>query len=514
MVTKAPSKNGKPKNGKPRIQLAEAFAKAQPGRLVRASYDAAGSGSEYANIWTNTDSFSADAANSRAVRERLVQRSRFENNSNGFAAGINSRWADDCIGTGPTLRMQTSSENFNRMVEREFKEWAKEIHLRRKLWTLAHAFGQDGEGMGAMRLNRGLRHSVKLDLVLFETEQCQTPSLGFGEENKIDGIKFDQYGNPVYYDILNNHPGDELSIPFSLTPERVPARFIAHWYKIRRPGQHRGIPENTSTLNVGAAGRRFREAVVAAAENVADYSLLLKTTLDPDTIDAVDPMSTIDIQKRMMVALPAGYEVTQPDAGQPAATYETFVDSIIGEMARPRQMPFIMAKGDASNANFASGKLDHIGYYNTLTIDRADCNDMVLDVPVFNTWFDLAVVAFGWLGGDPTKISDAAKAHVWDWPKHQVADIKSEAAANQTRLMTGQTSLPELYSDAGKDYQDKTISLAAATGITPEQVKQLDILRNMPAHAINQAAAVLGIATPSAEPNEPADEPEEDDDDE
>ncbi len=42
------------------------------------------------------------------------------------------------------------------------------------------------------------------------------------------------------------------------------------------------MPECTSTLNTGAAGRRVREAVIAAHETAADFSVLLKTAFQPD----------------------------------------------------------------------------------------------------------------------------------------------------------------------------------------------------------------------------------------
>ena len=176
-------------------------------------------------------------------------------------------------------------------------------------------------------------------------------------------------------------------------------------------------------------------------------------------------------------------------------------------------MPLNKAMCDSSDYNFASGRLDHSTYYGSLDVDREDCNDLVLDAPIFDVWFDQAILVFGWLGGDPLAISDGAKAHTWDWPKHQAADIKSEALANQTRLQSGQTSLPAIYSDAGKDYEDEGLSEATANGITPEQQKKINLLRNVPAHAINQVAAVLGIA-PAAPPTtgEPTDEPGEDED--
>ena len=112
-------------NGKPRPTLARAFQQSQPRRQpqVEATYDAAGSSNEFKNYWANADAYDADSANDKSVREKLVQRSRYEVGNNGFADGIAQTWATDLIGKGPALRMQTSSEGFNRLVETTWYYW-------------------------------------------------------------------------------------------------------------------------------------------------------------------------------------------------------------------------------------------------------------------------------------------------------------------------------------------------------------------------------------------------------
>ncbi len=492
---------------KPRAELIEAFAKTQAAkrnhqRGINAKYDAAGDSDEYKNYWAPADALDADSANSPAVRAKLVQRSRYEIENNGYAAGISGTWTNDLIGRGPTLRMQTDSEGFNRMVEASWRFWAKEIQFARKLWCTAHAYDVDGEGIGVVRFNRNLRHPVKLDWCLHETEMCATPYLPYGTRGYIDGIKFDEFGNPEWYDILKAHPGsvNELA-QYAVEPERVPARFVTHWYKMSRPGQHRGVPASVSTLNLGASSRRWREAVVSASEQIADFSLFLETAFEPEELDLPTSMSTMEIQRRMMTALPAGTRAYQPKAEQPTATHETFTKSLVNEQARPKSMPLNKAMCNSSDYNYASGRLDHSTYYGALDVDRGDCDDLVLD-PLFNVWFDHAVTVYRWLGGNPDVISEAAKAHVWDWPKHQVADIKSEAAANDTKLKNGSTTLSAIYSDAGQDYEDDLMKAATANGVTVDQQRQINLLLNLPQHVIPHVAEMLGIkpATSQAEP--------------
>lgn len=450
--------------------LQERYAK------LRATYDAARTSDEYKNIWANADRYDADSAHSREVRHTLISRSRYEIGNNGYADGIASTYATDLVGVGPTLRMQTSSAGFNQMVELSWYLWCKATHFRRKLWCMAHAKHGDGEGIGVIRKNPRVRHPIPLDVCLYEAEQCQTPYLPFAEPGYIDGIRFDEFGNPVWYDILHQHPGTSNGM-FDMEPERVSADRVLHWFKLRRPGQHRGVPESASTLNTGAAARRWREATLAAAETAADFSVFLKTAFQPEQVGALVPMDTLDIQKRMMTALPAGWDANQMKAEHPNAAYGEFHKTLIGEQSRPRSMPYNRAAADSSGHNFASGKLDFLPYFAALDVDRADCDDIVLD-PLFNVWFDVAIMRFGWLGGIPEAVGAAARAHLWDWPQHKTADVEAEANANQTKLKSGQVRLGKLYSDAGEDFEDEVEKMAAEYGVEVDVMRQrlLDVV--------------------------------------
>lgn len=498
-----------------RQELAEQFAEANAEKIrrhrrrpIEARYDAAGGGDDAKHIWENTDALDADGANSKLIRHKLIQRSRYEIANNGYADGIASTYATDLIGMGPTLRMQTGSENFNRMVERAWSAWGREVKFRRKLWTMAHAKHSDGEAFCVLRQNRRMRHPVRFDMVLHEAEQCQTQYLPYGEENYIDGIRFDDFGNPLWYDFLKNHPGSDRVTRHYWDHEQIDARFVLHWFKMTRPGQHRGVPETTSTLNVGATARRWREAVLGAAENIADFSLFIKTQFEPDELDLVTPMSTLDIQKRMMTALPAGYDAYQPRAEQPTSTHAEFSKSLISEQARPMSMPLNKAAADSSSYNYASGRLDHQTYYGALDVERADCDDLVLN-PLFRVWFEVAVLSYGWLGGNPDVLSDGAMAHTWDWPKHQVADIVSEEKAADMRLKNGRSYLASEQIASGHDPEDELVKQAESNGVSVDQQRRINLLLNVPQHAMQYVAKEIGVEMDEPQFGQPGQEPDE-----
>lgn len=439
-------------NGKPRPQLLDAMVSADRVRRARASYDAERDTVEFQRHWQYADALDADASNSRETRHKLMRRSRHESGSNGYYDGILDTHANMVVGVGPTLRMLTGNRSFNQFVEREFYAWAQRIQLRRKLWCMNHAFNQDGEGMGMLLTNPALL-GVQLDFFLIEAEQCQTPFMPFLERGYIDGIKFDEENNIQWYDVLPSHPGSNNQFALTLRPIRVPARDMLHWFKLKRAGGHRGVPTCTSTLNLGASSRRLREATLAANESAADFNILLKTTLDPNALDLREPFDTVSIDKRMMTALPAGYEAFQMRGEFPNATYEGFIRSHISEQARPLSMPYNAAACDSSTYSFASGKLDTLCYRAAIDVERQDCNDLVLD-PLFAVWFqEWNLTQFG-------NFRNVAPTHQWDWPVHPVIDAVAEASAIDTKLKNGTITLRQVFSDAGQDLEDQLSIMA------------------------------------------------------
>jgi len=206
-------------------------------------------------------------------------------------------------------------------------------------------------------------------------------------------------------------------------------------------------------------------------------------------------MSQLDLVRGMMTALPNNFEPFQLKAEHPGATYDTFHRSLLNEQARPKNMPFNKAACDSSSYNYASGRLDHQTYYGALDVDRADGDDLVLD-PLFDIWFDEAIRVFGWLGGNPKAIGPAARVHGWDWPKHRVADVESEANANDKNLRNGSLSLSKRYADAGEDYEDEVAKMATDYGVTDKEMR-LILLREL--YPTGSAAVLAPPAPPVAQ---------------
>jgi capsid protein len=323
---------------------------------LSASYDAAANTAETQKHWRYADNLSAAAANSVSVRKTLRERSRYEClENNSFAKGIVLTLANDTISTGPSLQVMLSDASASRMIEQKWRKWCKDVRLASKLRTAWVSKVIDGETIILKGNNPRSKNDVKLDLRVIECDQLATPYYADGLPNKIDGIEFDDFGNPTVYHILKGHPGDRWPLD-AFEKLDVDPDDIIHLFRAERPGQMRGIPELTPALPLFAMLRRYTLAVITAAENAADFSAILKTQSNAfdsasDGIDDIDPFDFVQIDRGLMTSLPKGWEMVQFDPKQPVTTYTEFRNAVLGEIARSVHMPKNKVLADSSGYN-------------------------------------------------------------------------------------------------------------------------------------------------------------------
>jgi len=443
-------------------------------RPLRARYDAAATTDGNRRHWANADGLSADAAASPEVRRVLRNRARYEVANNSYARGIVCTLANDVVGTGPRLQMLTGDPDADRRIEAAFNEWACAVSLAAKLRTMRMARAESGESFALLARNPRHASPVQLDDRLIEADQVATPDLRTNQPSAIDGIVFDDFGNPLQYHVLKQHPGD-LRWTTGLEYDRISADVIVHYFRADRPGQSRGIPDITPALPLFAQLRRFTLAVIAAAETAADFAGVLYTDAPANgEAEDVEPMDAIELEQRMLLTMPGGWKMAQLKAEQPATTYGEFKREILNEIARCLSMPFNVAAGNSSGYNYASGRLDHQTYFKSIRIEQAHIERTVLD-RVFGAWLDEAVLVEGLLPQSMrTRDADMrCRKHQWFWDGNEHVDPAKEANAQATRLTSRTTSLAREYARQGLDWEAelrqiaKERELMATLGIQP-----------------------------------------------
>jgi capsid protein len=424
---------------------------------MRARYDAAQTTDENRRHWSAADGFDSDAANNLGVRMILRNRSRYVFANNPRARGMiltlatHTHWHRPAPADAPGVRAQ--ARRLNDKIESCFRTWAKEIKLAKKLRIIRIAKVISGEIFPVLTYNPGLACDVKLDLQLIEADQVTNLVPAFPPRD-VDGVFFDEFGNPDFYRVLKYHPGSLFRGLDPIAHEDISARYCLHYFGQDRPNQHRGIPEITPAVQLVEEGRRFRAAVLGAAETAADYSLTIESDAPANEEDAddPDPMDEFELQRRMATVLPKGWKMSQTKAEQPTTGFKEFTRELLAEVARCLQMPVSIATLDAVDANMSSSYVVNQPYEKAIDAERFDLASDILD-PLLDMWLTMAF--------DPMR-SEAPLAkrtpmefpHSWFWPSiGNHADPAKVSSAQATRLANNLTTLEAEYAREGQDWE-------------------------------------------------------------
>jgi len=440
-----------------------------PERPIRAKYDAAQSTDDNKLYWGGADGLSARAANSPGVRRILRNRARYEVANNCYADGMLSTLADYVVGTGPKLQVLTDDEQFNEAVEQAFFRWDAKTRWGQKLWQMRYAWGMDGESFGLFFSNLALDFPVKLDLRTYEPEQIADNGEFALNVKRTDGLILDDFGNVAGYKLLPEHPGDLLLKTANTDPDTVAAESMVHLMRRKRAQTYRAVPEITAALMLYPIMRRLTLATLHAAETAAKISGVLRTqssTEDPDEYAALD---ALELGMNEWMTLPMGWDISQYKAEHPNAEYQNFKREVIAEIARCLKMPYNIAASDSSSYNFASGKLDHTGFFKAIGIDQSIMRDEVAD-PTFDRWYAEAIRLDNFLPTPPDN-DRSTPPHEWVWDGEDLLDPR-EANSQAVAASHGLDSIPRLHAKRGLRTDQVQRSNAKALGMTVEEYQE------------------------------------------
>jgi lambda family phage portal protein len=425
--------------------------KAAPSPGPSSRFEAAGSGPTNRRHWANADDLGPLCYASAETRRVLRRRARYERDNDPHLDGLAKTLANDLIGTGPRLQLGLGEQHYAaaRMVEQSFAAWCRAIDLAEDLRVGHEGKTFDGETFGQFVTNPMLPSPVKLDLRVMEPELVQTPDVSINPR-AVDGIEFDSAGNPAWYHVLREHPGDGWA--WGMEYDRVPARLIVHWFRPRRAGQARGISELASALEIGAQTRRYSAAVLSAAEFAAMLAGVLEQETAPgeDAVTDLTSWNEIEMTRGALLTLPKGTKASQFKPEQPTNSYKEFVAEKRNEMARPTLAPFNVISGNSSGYNYSSGRLDHVPYHRFVWIERERLRHRVLD-RLFLAWYAEAQL----IGLIPDSLP-AVNEWQWEWQWDGFASIDplKDTQASQLRLAIGLTTQSEEQAAEGKNWRD------------------------------------------------------------
>lgn len=453
-----------------------------------ARWDAAQTTDLNRNHWgASADQWDANSSARPQVRRTLRNRARAEAQNNGWLAGIQTRLANDVIGAnGPRLLLNCGTAADQRkvgLIEDRLYDHMQAVDMPGKLRTARKTYVVDGDVFGLFQRNAALpADGVQLDWVLRETDQF-SEIMPRVEADVVDGIRFDRFGNPVEYWLLDQHPGSSWNLGGSLKGKWIPARQVTHWAHTTRPGLQRGVGEVAPVLELFAILRRFTMATLTAAEVAASLAAILKTTMPAGGVGAEQPTwASIPIMRGMAMSAPDGWEPVQMKAEHPTSTFSEFERRILSQIGSALDMPYVVACMDASQSNYSSMRGDRLAYDRKIQSNRAAIERKILD-PFVRLWLDEAALA----GLIPYGLPVRDKwAWSWAWDGFSHIDPLKEATAEQVALSGSATTLSDVCSRRGRDWRDVLTQKAAEA----EFAKSL----GLDLQQVSQMAAAAGVA--------------------
>lgn len=426
---------------------------------IRGSYDIAQAADGDENHWIWADSLNANAANSPGVRKTLRERAQYEADNNGYCGGLCDRLANDLIGTGPRpqLRIPGAPREAVRAIELAWLAWSRRTNFAQKCRLLDLSATIRGEGFAILSTNPRLpADSVQLDLKLYETDQVETPFFIY-DPMAFSGGRLDEFGNVTEWHFLKAHPGSDVWLSGQYDYDAIPAERVVHWFKPRRPGQIRGVPEILSSLTLYAYLRRYTLATVQAAETAASIAGVIETdNVQPDSSE--DPGSNgyttfdkIPMPRGTLLTMPANAKAKGFDATQPTTNYPQFKGEILTEAGSAVGAPRNVSTNSSAEYNYSSGRLDRGIYEGGIKIRRADFRNQVLD-PCFRAWLNEAALVKGLIPDGLPLRSEWS----WEWffDGFPSVDPEKDAKLNDVAIRNGTKTYAQVYAEAGMDWEE------------------------------------------------------------
>jgi len=427
------------------MSLLGRFFRGSPKPVRRAGYDAAKTTNENRKHWAEADSLAPVAQLTPAVRRTLRNRSRYECQNNGYAAGLIRTLVTDTVGTGPRLQMLTDDPKLNEAIEDQWRLWSCATNWPLSLRVLCGTKYVAGECFGVFRDSKRLEkqgYPITLDVRLIEPDQVTDGFAGgLFQTTGDDGIVCDDDGDVEAYKILRFHPGDNRAYSAGLTPDRVSVENVLHWFQPERPGQLRGVTPLAPVLDIFAQLRRFTKATLTAAEVAAMLAGVMTSDMPAEdgSADAdVKTFDLIELVRGMLVTLPAGRKVEQFKPEQPTTNYKMFVEAKLRECGRPLNVPFGKIAGDHSAYNYSSGRMDDAPYWHDRDVERQEIEAKVSD-PLFWKWCDFARFVIPRLAAYQGKFWDLK--HVWHYDAKPTSDPVKDATGDELNLTNGSDTL-------------------------------------------------------------------------
>ncbi len=308
----------------------------------------------------------------------LRERSRFLCRENGLAISSKAVWTAYSVGTGILPMPFGLTATRKKALLQAFYTWCETCDFDGLMDFSGQTAQVSDERFEVGEVFIRLMHSPvrPLQLKMLPSEQLPytvVNARGVPSGNTVRlGIEFDDQDRRVAYHFYRHHPGDgTVSVKDRMTTVRIPADEILHVYKVRTPGQLRGIPDTLGALIPANKLDEYDDALIERAVSGSKVSgIITKGSSDrgagagalSGATDNRDGTATLDFEVGTILELETDEKwdtVAPPD---PGTNYGEFIYNQKAKACAAMGVPYLEATGDLRRAPYSAGRLGRMPF--------------------------------------------------------------------------------------------------------------------------------------------------------
>ena len=201
---------------------------------------------------------------------------------------------------------------------------------------------------------KSMPYQLKLQVV--EADRICNKNYARDTDKLAAGVEKDEYGAPVKYHILKQHPGANRRYTKGMEWQEVSAfggelglRNVIHLFSMLRPGQSRGVPDLAPVIEPLKQLGRYSDSELAAAVISSFFTVFIESDSGDPNFDLSDMSDetgskTTDEEYKLasgaIIGLAPGEKVHDTNPGRPNDSFDPFVQSILRQIGVALELPF------------------------------------------------------------------------------------------------------------------------------------------------------------------------------
>ncbi|WP_051560188.1 phage portal protein [Marinobacterium jannaschii] len=396
----------------------------------------------------------------------IKQQSRRAGNDDGYVTKFLSMCQTHIVGpegfgfqSAAMLSDGRKDKRANGLIEQAFKRWGRrgvcdvtgQYSWRGIQEMVVKSVAEDGEVL--IRLVRGADNGFGFAVQLLDSAHLD---INYNRElkngNRVRmGVEFDDWGRPVAYHILTNHPGDRAYFYGNTRYERIPASDMLLVYLPYRVGQARGVPWAHAALLEMHHLYGYREAELTGARVAASKMFAYEpdSDVEPEEDDESEEDFVEEVEPGMGIVVPYGYSIKEMNFQHPGGNFGAFMKEGKRGAASGLDVNYNTLANDLEGVNFSSLRQAVLEDRDGWKRRQSWLREWVLE-PVFVAWLEMALLS-GAIGDLRFSHYERLNAPVfqgrrWEW----VDPLKDEKA--NTEAINNLTKSPlKIIRERGED---------------------------------------------------------------